>query len=154
MTELRDGFLCNILKLIPPLLLLIIASCSDPVFEASQKNKQYLLLLHNKERASNKLEQLSEDVELNQLAQKHAEWMGINSKLKHSKLKHSKLNSDKFNYMGENIAEGQDLEESVIKDWMNSEGHKKNILNKNYTNAGIGYIKVNGHHYWCVIFGG
>ncbi len=40
---------------------------------------------------------------------------------------------------GENIAKGQQTPESVMNSWMNSSGHKANILNSNFTHIGIGY---------------
>lgn len=40
---------------------------------------------------------------------------------------------------GENIAKGQRTPEEVVNAWMNSEGHRKNILG-NYTHIGVGYI--------------
>ena len=42
---------------------------------------------------------------------------------------------------GENIAKGQKTAEEVVTAWMNSEGHRANILNANYTHIGVGYVK-------------
>ncbi|MCO4851054.1 CAP domain-containing protein [Bacillus vallismortis] len=42
---------------------------------------------------------------------------------------------------GENIAKGQKTPEAVVKAWMNSEGHRKNILNANFTHIGVGYVE-------------
>lgn len=44
-----------------------------------------------------------------------------------------------FSYAGENIAAGQKSAEEVMESWMNSSGHKANILNKNYTQLGVGF---------------
>jgi uncharacterized protein YkwD len=41
--------------------------------------------------------------------------------------------------IGENIAKGQTTPAEVVKDWMNSPGHRKNILSKEFTSIGIGY---------------
>lgn len=46
-----------------------------------------------------------------------------------------------YSSAGENIASGQTSAEQVMKDWMNSSGHRANILNKNYTELGVGYYK-------------
>ena len=46
-----------------------------------------------------------------------------------------------FSYAGENIAAGQKTAEEVMNGWMNSSGHKANILNKNYTQLGVGYTQ-------------
>ena len=50
----------------------------------------------------------------------------------------------------ENIAMGQRTPEQVVNGWMNSPGHRVNILNENYTHIGIGYSD-NGH-YWTQMF--
>lgn len=51
---------------------------------------------------------------------------------------------------GENIAHGQRSAEEVVNGWMNSEGHRENILNPNFTHIGVGYNQ-NGH-YWTQMF--
>ena len=51
---------------------------------------------------------------------------------------------------GENIAMGQTTPEAVVNGWMNSEGHRANILNSSYTQIGVGYA-ANGH-YWTQLF--
>src|SRR5690606_27371816 len=43
-------------------------------------------------------------------------------------------------WMGENIAYGQQSVEEVIEDWMNSEGHKANILEPRARELGVGYV--------------
>ena len=54
---------------------------------------------------------------------------------------------------GENIAKGQKTPAEVVKAWMNSQGHRENILNKNYTEIGIGVAKdANGTLYWTQMF--
>ena len=60
-----------------------------------------------------------------------------------------------YSYIGENIAAGQRSPEEVVESWMNSEGHRKNILNKNFRNLGVGYVNVENSeygHYWVQLF--
>ncbi len=59
----------------------------------------------------------------------------------------------KYSYAGENIAAGQKTSEQVMNDWMNSSGHRANILNKNYTQLGVGYV-TGGEYgtYWVQLF--
>lgn len=52
---------------------------------------------------------------------------------------------------GENIAKGQKTPEAVVNAWMNSEGHRKNILNKNFTEIGVGYVSGSST-YWTQLF--
>lgn len=55
---------------------------------------------------------------------------------------------------GENIAAGQATPESVVASWMDSPGHRANILGKHFTAIGVGHTKVAGgyHHYWTQLF--
>jgi len=54
---------------------------------------------------------------------------------------------------GENIAEGQPTATSVMAAWMNSAGHKANILSKNYSEIGVGLAKKSdGTCYWTQQF--
>ena len=55
---------------------------------------------------------------------------------------------------GENIAGGYSTPEEVMNAWMNSAGHRKNILNSNFTMIGVGCYKSNGRLYWTQIFAG
>lgn len=54
---------------------------------------------------------------------------------------------------GENIAYGQRSPEEVMEGWMNSSGHRANILNANFTSIGVGYYQAaNGVKYWSQMF--
>ncbi|OWR31552.1 hypothetical protein CDO73_07460 [Saccharibacillus sp. O23] len=59
-----------------------------------------------------------------------------------------KLQKIAYRAAGENIAAGQRSPESVMKSWMNSEGHRSNILNPNYTSIGAAYYDG----YWVQLF--
>lgn len=54
---------------------------------------------------------------------------------------------------GENIAYGYTSPESVMSGWMNSDGHRANILNSNFTELGVGYAtNSTGRPYWVQVF--
>lgn len=54
---------------------------------------------------------------------------------------------------GENIAWGQKTPEQVMQGWMNSPGHRANILNANFTAIGVGYYRnAAGVNYWTQLF--
>ena len=54
---------------------------------------------------------------------------------------------------GENIAWGQKTPEQVMQGWMNSAGHRANILNARYTSIGVGYYRnASGVNYWTQLF--
>ena len=51
---------------------------------------------------------------------------------------------------GENIARGYSTPQAVVNGWMNSSGHRANILNASYTQIGVGYVAQG--HYWTQLF--
>ena len=59
-------------------------------------------------------------------------------------------------YTGENAATGQSSAKQVVDSWLNSEGHRANILNSNYTRLGVGFAPNTGNHYqgyaWVQLF--
>jgi uncharacterized YkwD family protein len=58
-----------------------------------------------------------------------------------------------FSSAGENIAMGQRTPEEVVNAWMNSPGHRANILSPTYTQIGVGYAKGStGMTYWTQMF--
>lgn len=59
----------------------------------------------------------------------------------------------KFSAAGENIAYGQRTPQEVMNSWMNSPGHRSNILNPTYNQIGVGVAKAsNGTYYWTQMF--
>ncbi|MHB8129461.1 MAG: CAP domain-containing protein [Mobilitalea sp.] len=57
-----------------------------------------------------------------------------------------------FNAAGENIAYGQKTPQDVVTGWMNSPGHRANILNSSFGKIGIGVYQTNGVIYWTQLF--
>ena len=53
---------------------------------------------------------------------------------------------------GENIAWGQKTPAEVVKAWMNSTGHRANIMSKNYSRIGVAYYQEGGKAYWVQLF--
>jgi uncharacterized protein YkwD len=75
----------------------------------------------------------------------------------HDSLKHQSLNGllKDWRAAGENIACGQTTINEVMRCWMESSGHKKNILSRSFNAAGFGKaVSKNGTIYWCADFGG
>ncbi len=118
-----------------------------------------VLNLINQERAASGLGSISMTGELNAAAQRRAE--EISSYYSHTRPDGSSCFTvfDEFgisvNGAGENIAAGQTSPGSVMNTWMNSEGHRANILNDAFTNVGIGCVYVPGSeygYYWVQLF--
>ena len=55
-----------------------------------------------------------------------------------------------YNTAGENIAQGYTTPKSVVDGWMNSSGHRVNILNASFKQIGVGYVQ--GGNYWTQMF--
>lgn len=109
--------------------------------------------LHNVQREENKKKTFQLDLDLQKAAQLHAQWMASKNNLTHQGF--SQRIPVGWMTAGENIAFNQVTEQEVTEDWMNSSGHRANILNKDFNSIGFGYeIDRKGQIYWCTIFGG
>ena len=53
---------------------------------------------------------------------------------------------------GENIASGQKSASEVVNAWMNSPGHRANILNSSYSRIGSASVNIDGTLYWVQLF--
>ena len=58
----------------------------------------------------------------------------------------------KYNGSGENIAYGQKTPAEVVNAWMNSAGHRANIMSSKFTKIGVGCHNSNGTYYWSQFF--
>ncbi len=118
---------------------------------------QQVLNLVNNARAQNGLSVLKLNNNLSAVAQKKAEDMKKNNYFSHT----SPTYGSPFNMMknagisyktaGENIAYGQKTAQAVFNDWMNSPGHRQNILGKSYKEMGLG-VTSGGRMYWSQMF--
>lgn len=125
---------------------------------ASNTNSQTdkVVSIINQKREAKGLKTVKTDAKLQKAAQKRAQ--EIAKKFDHIRPNGSKcftvLKEYKISYRtsGENIAYGQPNAKSVMKDWMNSSGHRSNILNKSFGRVGVGLYKKSGTCYWVQIF--
>lgn len=104
-----------------------------------------VLLLVNQHRKSNGLKELTLSTKLTDLAEMKAADMANKNYFSHTSPTYGTpfqmLQSYGVTYRsaGENIAAGQKTADEVMNAWMNSSGHRANILNSSYTEIGIGY---------------
>lgn len=124
-----------------------------------QSIEQQVVNLVNAERAKAGLKPLKADWELARVARFKSEDMRDNRYFDHNSQIYGTpfqmMKSFGINYRsaGENIAAGQTTAESVMQAWMNSPGHKKNILSPSFTHIGVGYAKGGSYgHYWTQQF--
>ncbi|MFP3387178.1 CAP domain-containing protein [Brevibacillus sp. SIMBA_040] len=121
--------------------------------DASTVGKQVTDLV-NQERAKAGLKPVELDASLNKVAQAKAADMSNNNYFDHTSPTYGSpfdmMKQFGVSYMtaGENIAMGQRTAEEVMNQWMNSEGHRQNIMNPSFTKIGVGF--VNG--YWVQEF--
>lgn len=130
-----------------------IAGPNEPDYVASQRTT--ILNLTNQNRGNEGLPSLSIDSELNAVAQSHAKDMAIRDYFDHT----NPDGDDPFDRMqdagieyqtaGENIAYNFSAEEVVVA-WMNSSGHRANILNESFNKIGIGVYEKNEYSYYYV----
>ncbi|MGN7470587.1 CAP domain-containing protein [Brevibacillus sp. SAFN-007a] len=112
--------------------------------------------LVNQERAKAGLAPVTMDAALSNVALAKAVDMSSNNYFDHTSPTYGSpfdmMKQFGITYMtaGENIAMGQRSPQEVMTQWMNSEGHRKNILNPAFTKIGVGY--ANG--YWVQEFTG
>lgn len=134
---------------------LLAAGCNQrqpPLDRGDPADRALLLEAHNRERTSRGLRPLAADAGLEESAQQWAEYMASRDSLTHSRLK---LADGGFRIMGENIAMGYADVDAVVGGWMDSTGHRANILNRKFDCAGFGYARPpGGGAYWCAQFGG
>ncbi|HZG74056.1 MAG TPA: CAP domain-containing protein [Chondromyces sp.] len=118
--------------------------------------EQQVVDLTNKERAKAGLPALALDTELSKVARKKSEDMLAKNYFSHTSPTYGspfdmmKQFGISYRSAGENIAKGQRSPEEVVNAWMNSEGHRANILNKDFTHIGVGYVE-NGN-IWTQMF--
>lgn len=129
------------------------AKQADSNVDASAYAKQITDLV-NQERAKAGLKPLELDSSLSNVAQAKAADMSNNHYFDHNSPTYGspfdmmKQYGISFMTAGENIAMGQRSPQEVMTQWMNSEGHRQNIMNSSFTKIGVGY--VNG--YWVQEF--
>ena len=119
-----------------------------------------VIKLTNKERAKVGCKALKSNTALKTAAQKHSVDMAKKDYFSHTG-KDGRSPFDRMTDAGyaysaaaENIAAGQRTPADVVKGWMNSAGHKANILNCTYTEIGVGYAKGGSYGtYWTQDFG-
>ncbi len=112
--------------------------------------------LTNVERRKNGLPDLKADTELSNVAGEKSDDMLENNYFSHT----SPTYGSPFDMMrdfgvtyesaGENIAQGQPTANEVVQAWMNSEGHRANILSAKFTHIGVGYTE--GGNHWTQMF--
>ena len=118
--------------------------------------EQEVIRLVNEIRAENGLKALTYDWELSRVARYKSQDMKDNGYFSHTSPVYGtpfqmiKNFGISYRSAGENIAKGYSTPQAVVNGWMNSSGHRANILNANYTHIGVGYVASG--NYWTQMF--
>lgn len=115
-----------------------------------------LVYLHNQSREEGswmwELKPLLMNQKLMDYAQEWAEHMASRNRMYHSSMRD--IMRLGFSTAGENIAWGQKDAETVMKTWLNSPGHRANIMSSKYSDIGCGVaMSSKNRPYWCTCFG-
>lgn len=106
-----------------------------------------VIALVNTERAKQHIQGLDIDWELSRVARIKSQDMANKNYFSHQSptygspfdmMKHFGIH---YTSAGENIASGQKTPEQVMESWMNSQGHRENIMNPTFTHIGVGYYR-------------
>ena len=138
---------------------------SQPV-DTSENLIGRVVELTNEFRAENGLSPLSVNSQLGMAAENHSEDMALKDFFDHVGLDGSdvadRISTVGYDYStaGENIGAGYSTPEAVVEGWINSSGHRENLLNPDFTEIGVGYYFLendtgneNWNHYWTQVFG-
>ena len=129
---------------------------NDPNVDTQTSFEDQVLTLVNKERANAGLSPLTMDESLRKVARIKSTDMRTNGYFSHTSPTYGspfdmmKQFGISYTAAGENIAQGYTTPEQVVNGWMNSSGHRANILSSKFTHIGVGY-DANGH-YWTQMF--
>jgi uncharacterized protein YkwD len=131
---------------------------SPPPPVVDNNNVKRVFELINQERVNAGLSPLKQNAILNVEADRYAGVMASRNQMSHElegdfgqRIRRTGYNGRMY---GENIAYNYQTPEAVVRGWMNSSGHRANILNRNFDETGVG-IRLNssGQPYYCQIFG-
>lgn len=117
---------------------------------------QAVLAEVNAARAQNGLSALTLDASMNRAAAVRAAELA--QSFSHTRPNGSRgltaLNEAGVSYRtaGENIASGQQTAQAVVSAWMNSSGHRANILSTSFGRMGVGQATIGGRTYWVQLF--
>lgn len=142
--------------------LLFVGILSFCIFSISFSAKDYqkeMVNLVNIEREKENLPPLVLDEKLNKIAEEKTKLLVKEGKLNHlaggfkSFGEFLKSHNISYSLAGENLAGKTKTSEESLNLWLNSKGHRANIMNENFTNIGVAKgTDKNGNTYWVQIF--
>ncbi|WP_318036166.1 CAP domain-containing protein [Halobacillus amylolyticus] len=126
---------------------------------ATSNYEEKVVQLVNEERAKEGLAPLEMHNRLSDLARMKSQDMADKGYFSHTSPTYGSpfdmMKQYDFSYStaGENIAAGQRTPQEVVEGWMNSPGHRANIMNESFTHIGVGYVEGGSYGtYWTQLF--
>ncbi|MFS0884962.1 CAP domain-containing protein [Aeromicrobium sp. 179-A 4D2 NHS] len=128
-------------------------SPAKPVVKVDTKFEKQVKTRTDKSRTAKKLKPLKKNACLNAYARAQAKRQATKQRMYHQNLRPALVRCD-MRMVGENVAYGFTSTAKLQKAWMNSPGHRKNILTKKFNRVGVGvYTSKTGVRYYAVVFG-
>lgn len=129
------------------------ASVGSASAASSSKQESSIVKATNKDRAKHHIKKLTKQKCLAKYAQKQAKTQARKKKMFHQDLQ-PVLSKCGMRMVGENVAYGYVSAKQLQRAWMNSPGHRSNILNKDFRKIGVGAAKDSrGRWYYATVFG-
>lgn len=130
-----------------------------PTMQGIKSLESQVVKLVNAERAKQGLQPLTENWQLSRVARYKSADMAAKNYFSHtsptygSPFRMMESFGIKYSSAGENIAYGQKTPQQVMTAWMNSPGHRSNIMSPSYSQIGVGYAtNKSGTPYWTQMF--
>ncbi len=136
----------------------------EPEFETDEadsilEQEKRVVEVVNQQREEAGLEPYRHNTKLSEVAREKSEDMRDKNYFSHQSPTYGSpfemMDQFNINYQaaGENIAQGQPSPEEVVDAWMNSPGHRRNILSNNFTEIGVGYAEDEQEQtFWTQMF--
>ncbi|MFD2923612.1 CAP domain-containing protein [Halobacillus naozhouensis] len=132
---------------------------AEVIEQATSSYEEKVVQLVNEERAKEGLSPLKMHDRLSDLARMKSQDMADKGYFSHTSPTYGSpfdmMQQYNFSYSaaGENIAAGQRTPQEVVEGWMNSPGHRANIMNEHFTHIGVGYVEGGSYGtYWTQLF--
>src|SRR5262245_16581160 len=141
------------------LVVCLASRAGEPAKFEMTKAEQKLVELTNAERKKKDLAPVKPSPLLFKVARAHSANMAKQAKMAHeldgkNPFQRIKEAGYKYYFAGENVAAGVDELDEIMKGWMESEPHRKNILSEKFTEIGIGIARdKKGDPYYTQVFG-
>lgn len=130
----------------------------NPYAECNSQKTRKVVELANEARDDDGLGELYCDAELAAVAMAHAQDMCEHNYLSHTSRDGRQMQDRAeaagvdFMALGENVAMGQRSAEQVHANWMDSPGHRANIMREMFTRLGVAYVPCDGTPFWVQVF--